>query len=279
MKAATFEYVRSLALTDALGEIGNGAAGIKLMAGSQSLGPMLNLRLARPTRVVDVSRIDALRRVSMEGNVVRIGAAVTHAEIEDGTHDAIRGSCLQKVASGIAYRAVRNRGTIGGSLAHADPAADWLLALTALDARLELVSAAGSRQLRVSEFMVGAFTTRLAAGEIISAVLVPEMGAGLRWGYYKLCRKTGEFAHASAAAAFDADTKLARVVLGALEQPPVCMESLALAIAREGPRAATAETIAAAVSAAMTDADEVARQMHRVAVKRCLAQAFGAAPQ
>lgn len=277
MKAAKFEYVRPTALSDALAEICNRAAGVKLIAGSQSLGPMLNLRLARPDRVVDISRIEALRGVSIEGNVIRIGAAVTHAEIEDGKHEAIRGSCLQKVASGIAYRAVRNRGTIGGSLAHADPAADWLLALTALDARLELVSATATRQVRVSEFMVGAFTTRLATGEIIGSILVPKMGAELRWGYYKLCRKTGEFAHASAAAAFDADAKLARVILGALEGPPVCMESLALTVAREGPHAATAETIAAAVAGVMTKADEVERQLHRVAVTRCLAQAFGPA--
>jgi carbon-monoxide dehydrogenase medium subunit len=124
MKAAAFEYVRAHSLADALREIGDAARGVKPMSGSQSLGPMLNLRLTRPSRVVDVSRLEPLRGVSVEGEVIRIGAAVTHAEIEDGKHEPIRGGFLQYVAAGIAYRAVRNRGTIGGSLAHADPAAD-----------------------------------------------------------------------------------------------------------------------------------------------------------
>ncbi len=277
MKAAAFEYVRAHTLADALREIGDKTAGAKPMSGSQSLGPMLNLRLARPGRVVDVSRLDALRSVSVEGNVIRIGAAVTHAEIEDGKHESIRGGCLQQVAAGIAYRAIRNRGTIGGSLAHADPAADWPLALTALDAQLELVSSRGTRRVRISEFIIGAFTTQLGDGEIIAAVLVPKTGSGLRWGYYKLCRKTGEFAHASAAAAFDAQTQLARLVVGALDGPPVCLDALARTIAREGPPAATTEAIASGVAGAMPNADGIARKMHEAVVARCLAQAFGSA--
>ena len=276
MKAAAFEYVMPHTLAEALREIGDVKAGAKPMSGSQSLGPMLNLRLTRPRRVIDVSRLDALRSVSVEEDVIRIGAAVTHAEIEDGKHEPIRGGCLQQVASGIAYRAIRNRGTIGGSLAHADPAADWPLALAALDARVELVSAEGIRQVRVIEFMIGAFTTLLADGELIAAVLVPKTGAGLRWGYHKLCRKTGEFAHASAAAAFDAQTRLARVVVGALDGPPVCLDALSRAIAGQGTGAATTEAIAAGVAGAMPNADGIARKMHAAVVARCLAQAFSA---
>ncbi len=275
MKAAAFEYVRAHTLADALREIADNRVGAKPISGSQSLGPMLNLRLARPVRVVDVSRLDALRSVSLDGTLIRIGAAVTHAEIEDGRHELIRGGCLQQVAAGIACRAIRNRGTIGGSLAHADPAADWPLALTALDARLELVSSGGIRHVRVREFMIGAYTTQLADAEIIAAVLVPKRGDGLRWGYYKLCRKPGEFAHASAAAAFDAHTTLAQLVIGALDGPPVCLDALAGAIARDGPSAVTSRAIATGVAAAMPNADGIARKMHEAVVARCLAQVFG----
>ncbi|BAO91970.1 FAD binding domain-containing protein [Caballeronia cordobensis] len=272
MKAAAFEYVRAASLPDALRELSSA----KPIAGSQSMGPMLNLRLARPARVVDVSRIADLRGVAEAGEFVRVGASVTHAEIEDGKHALLRHPYLRYVAGGIAYRAIRNRGTIGGSLAHADPAADWPLALSALDARLELSSANGTRQVRASEFMLGAFTTRLEEGEIITAVLLPKLGPTLRWGYYKLCRKTGEFAHASAAAAFDARSGLARIVLGALDGPPAALDDLASQVAQRGPAAATGDALAQAVASAMPNADSIDRSIHAAALERCLAQAFGA---
>ncbi|MFM0514025.1 FAD binding domain-containing protein [Paraburkholderia sp. RL17-373-BIF-A] len=275
MKAAAFEYVRAASLPEALREFGDSSNGAKPIAGSQSMGPMLNLRLARPARVVDISRVDELRSVTAVGDLVRVGAAITHAEIEDGNYELLRNDFMQYVASGIAYRAIRNRGTIGGSLAHADPAADWPLALSTLDARIELAKTGGKRQVRASEFMLGAFTTLLEEGEIISAVLVPKIGVSLRWGYYKLCRKTGEFAHASASAAFDAQTGLARVVLGALDGPPMALDVLAQSIAKQGPSAATAEAIAASVADAMPNADAIDRSMHEAVVERCLAQALG----
>ena len=275
MKAAAFDYVRAATLPQALSELGASAGSVKPISGSQSMGPMLNLRLARPSKVIDVSRVDELRSVTVSGDLIRVGAAITHAEIEDGKYELLRNGFMQYVASGIAYRAIRNRGTIGGSLAHADPAADWPLALATLDARIELAKAGGTRRVRSSEFMLGAFTTLLEEGEIISAVLLPKMGLTLRWGYYKLCRKTGEFPHASAAAAFDAQTGLARVVLGALDGPPVALEALAQSIAQHGPSAATPEAIAAGVASAMPNADAIDRSMHEATVERCLAQAFG----
>jgi carbon-monoxide dehydrogenase medium subunit len=275
MKAAAFDYIKSATLSEALQALQAGGAGAKPISGSQSLGPMLNLRLARPAQVVDVSRLADLRGVSETRDGIRVGAAVTHAEVEDGKHELLRHAYLRYVASGIAYRAVRNRGTLGGSLAHADPAADWPLALAALDARLELVRAGSSRIVRVGEFMLGAFTTQLEEGEIIAAVLLPKLGDTLCWGYYKLCRKTGEFAHASAAAAFDARTGLARVVLGALDGPPAALDGLAQAIARNGAAAATKEAIHSAVASVMPDADDIGRAMHAAALERCLAQVFG----
>ena len=277
MKAAKFDYVRAASLQQAIGELNDGDKTVKPMSGSQSFGPMLNLRLARPGRVVDVSRLDALRTVSADKQGIRIGAAVTHAEIEDGRHEALRHGYLQYVAGGIAYRAIRNRGTIGGSLAHADPAADWPLALSAIDARLELSRAGATRTVRNSEFMLGAFTTLLQEGELITAVLLPPLGPSMRWGYHKLCRKTGEFAHASAAAAFDPAIGLAKVVLGALDGPPRVLEALAVDIARRGAAAASAQALEEAVAQAMPGADAIDRSMHLAALQRCLRLALGTA--
>ena len=125
-------------------------------------------------------------------------------ELEDGCFPALRGHPLQRVAGGIAYRAIRNRGTIGGSLAHADPAADWPVVLAALGARSgPAFRRAATRRLGVADFMLGAYTTVLAADEIVAAVRRAALAPTSRWGYYKFCRKTGEFAEASCAALLD----------------------------------------------------------------------------
>lgn len=276
MKAALFDYAQPQDLAQALALLGTHAGSAKLMGGSQSLGPMLNLRLARPRFVVDISSIDKLRTVTEHASWVRIGAAVTHAEIEDGVHALLRDTPLQTVAGGIAYRAVRNRGTIGGSLAHADPAADWLVVAVAFGADIEMTSAAGTRIVAADAFMLGAYTTVLAEDEVISAVLFPAASASMRWGYSKLCRKTGEFAEASCAAYFDAAHGVARIAIGALSGAPQVLAEFAATIAGRGAPAATSDSIAAALALAMPDHDIVDRQLHAVAVERCLTQIFGA---
>ncbi|WP_420227649.1 FAD binding domain-containing protein [Pigmentiphaga litoralis] len=275
MKAALFDYTRPDEVGAALSAL-TGSPGAKAMGGSQSLGPMLNLRLARPGVVVDVSGIAGLRTVTKDGDSIRVGAAVTHAEIEDGVHPLLRGTPLQKIAAGIAYRSVRNRGTLGGSLAHADPAADWLVTAVAFEASLEIVSSAGSRRVDADAFMIGAYTTVLAENELIAAVRFPVASPAMRWGYYKYCRKTGEFAEASCAARFDSSTGMARIAIGALSGAPRLLPALAAAVAREGQTACTNEAIAHAVAEAMPDHDAVDRKLHAVAVRRCLAQLLGA---
>jgi carbon-monoxide dehydrogenase medium subunit len=134
---------------------------------------MLNLRLAQVGQMVDLSRLDALRGFELRADVLRIGAAVTHARIEDGELPDVTHGLLPSVASNIAYRAVRNRGTLGGSLAHADPAADWVSTMRLLDAAIVLQGPSGERSLPASEFLLGPFTTALAADEIVVAVDVP----------------------------------------------------------------------------------------------------------
>ncbi|MDX3896203.1 FAD binding domain-containing protein [Pusillimonas sp.] len=277
MKAAKFEYERVDSLAAALDLLHDESVVVKAMGGSQSLGPMLNLRLARPAKVVDVSGLPELRTVTEVDGRIRVGGAVTHAEIEDGVFPLLAGHMMQSVAERIAYRAVRNRGTLGGSLAHADPAADWVLATTALGAQVEIAAPGGnSRMANMPEFMIGAYTTELGAGELIAAVHVPKMNPGARWGYYKFCRKTGEFAEASCSAFFDPSTQTARIAVGALDGAPQLLDELAARVAEKGAAAIDRDAIHAAVKAITPEKSEVDRGLFVTVVERCLRQALDA---
>lgn len=276
MKAASFDYVKPATLVETLRALARSDGQAKLMAGSQSLGPMLNLRLARPAQVVDVSRLDELRTVELIEGRVRVGASVTHAEIEDGCFELLRGHPVQEMAARIAYRSVRNRGTVGGSLAHADPAADWILAARALNALVEVRAfEQAPRLIKMQDFMLAAYTTSLAEGEVITALHLPRLSAQARWGYYKFCRKTGEFAEASCAVYFEPASATAQIVVGALDGAPVALETLASEVARGGLAVASEAAIEAALKGAIEQLDTLGRRMAGAAIARCLAQAFG----
>ena len=153
MKPVAFDYERPTTLADAARLLGQGHGFSKVLAGGQSLGPMLNLRLAQPDLLVDITSIPELTTVADDRDHLEIGACVTHADIEDGrVPDHVQG-LLRHVAGRIAYRAVRNRGTIGGSLAHADPAADWISALALVGAQAVVWTPRGSRSIAVADLM------------------------------------------------------------------------------------------------------------------------------
>jgi carbon-monoxide dehydrogenase medium subunit len=274
MKAARFDYLRPSDLGAALAALAKAEGSGKLLAGGQSLGPMLNLRLARPSLLVDVSRLEALARVDDIGVAFRIGAGVTHSRIEDMSGRLAGGEMLCEVAAGIAYRAIRNRGTIGGSIAHADPAADWPLALAALGATINIRAVGGVRSIPAEQFVLGAFSTALRDTEIIETIDVPKLSRAGRYGYYKFCRKTGEFAEASAAAVFDPETRSARVYLGAVRPVPVALATLAARIAREGKSGASREAVVGAIAEAAGDLDAVERRMAASVTSRALQQVF-----
>jgi len=270
VKAAAFEYLRPRDVGEALKALASMPGEAKPIAGGQSLGPMLNLRLARPRLLVDVSRIQSLKSIADEGEAWRIGAAVTHSQLEDRPLAGCEP--LAQVARVIAYRAVRNRGTVGGSLAHADPAADWPLVLAALDAVVRVTGPAGSRDIQADAFMSGAFTTALAEDEIVESVRVPKLGSGARWGYYKFCRKTGEFPEAAAALLLDPGRRVARLFAGALDRAPQPLGSVARAVAQEG--AVSDEIIAAALARVVPDMTPGARKLRATAVRRAIRQAL-----
>jgi len=219
MKPSAFDYQRAGNVGQATSLLA-GSDIAKICGGGQSLGPMLNLRLAQVDRLIDVSQIDALKQFKADEKVLRVGAAVTHASIEDGNLPDVTLGLLPRVASGIAYRAVRNRGTIGGSLAHADPAADWVNTMHLLNAAIITQGGGGERRVLAEEFFIGPFTTALEPDELIVAVEIPCFSARSRWSYRKVCRKPGEFAEAIAAVWVDPQRGIARAMIGALGGMP-----------------------------------------------------------
>ena len=233
----------------------------RIMAGGQSLGPMLNLRLARPSHVVSITGLPDLMTIEDTKDAVTIGACVTHATIADGRVPDIGKGILPAIAQNIAYRAVRNRGTIGGSLCHADPAADWLCTLTTLDAAVLALSPDGGRAIALTKFVVGPFRNALAPGEIVQAVRIPKISPDARWGYYKACRKPGEFAHAMAAVLLDPARNIRRAVIGAVGGAPIVLDGANLA-----PDIAERALMQSGL-------DEIGRGMQLTALRRALEQA------
>lgn len=273
MKPARFDYERPANLAGALRLLRQDGAAVKIVAGSQSLGPMLNLRLVQPDLLVDITGLPELKRVEVGDTHIVIGACVTHADIEDGRAldpaDAT-GAVLALVARGIAYRAVRNRGTLGGSIVHADPSADWISSLCALGAEVLIAGPSGQRAMPLAEFMTGVFEVDLAADEILEAVCIPRLSPQARWGYHKLCRKTGEFAHAIGAVLHDPGRGVCRVVLGATESRPIVMPE-ATALFDESRMLRTEAARALLVEAGHVDA--IHNQTHLAALKRAALKA------
>jgi aerobic carbon-monoxide dehydrogenase medium subunit len=282
MKPARFVMERPRDLAAALSMIVGADETTKIMAGGQSLGPMLNLRLVEPDRVIDVSGVQELRRVDRADGSLVIGACVTHADIEDDRVPDVANGMLARVAAGIAYRAVRNRGTIGGSLVHADPAADWVSALSALGAEVEIASyARKSRSIGVGEFVLGALDVALAADELVTAVRVPVLPSSARWGYVKHSRKVGEFAEAIGAVVIDPERGYGRAVIGAVEGAPVVIEDARVLFGGAiGPSFAGRfdATAADALLAATGMSDPVDRHVHVTVLRRAVGQASGQGP-
>ena len=197
MTPAAFAFHRAMAWED-LPEL-LAAPGAMPVAGAQSLMPMLALRVAEPPLLVALDALPGFRSSNAAGAELRLGAGLTHAALEDGIGaEPLRG-WLARVASGIAYRPIRNRGTVGGSLALHDPAADWPVALLALGAVVALRRGAAVRRLPLDAFLTDAFATALEPGEVLAAVEIPRPPAGARFGWCKLAPAPGAFAEAAAA--------------------------------------------------------------------------------
>ena len=262
MKAAAFEYVCARDAAHAVEALAAADGFAKPIAGGQSLGPMLNLRLTEPDLLVDVRTCPDLRGYRDEGDAIYYGAAVTHAEIEDG---AVPDPChgwMAAAARRIAYRVVRNRGTLGGSIAHADPAADWLVVLFLLGAEIVVLGRDGTRTVALREFVTGPFSTVLGVDEVLAGVRVTKRSPRVRYGYRKIAVKAGEFATAFCVALLDPERGESRAVLGAIERPPITIDDVSILSDTAG-----AETF---VNDRVAGLDAPTARLHAVTLRRAV---------
>jgi carbon-monoxide dehydrogenase medium subunit len=276
VKPVNFAYERPRHLDDAIGLLADQSAHTKVLAGGQSLGPMLNLRLVQPDLIIDITALDQLKQTEKLRDHVVLGACVTHADIEDGRVPDVTNGAMRAVAAGIAYRAVRNRGTIGGSLTNADPSADWVSALSALGAEAIVRRADGARILAVEDFVIGALETVLGANELLEAIRVPAQSASAQWGYYKVCRKPGEYAQAIGAVLLDRPRKVFRAVIGATERKPLVLTDARALFGGAYDLARFDRAAADAMLQSIAMTDPLDRQIHIVALARAVRQAAGA---
>jgi carbon-monoxide dehydrogenase medium subunit len=233
MKPAPFLYHRAASIEDAIAQLDDMDGIVRPLAGGQSLVPMLNLRLAPVSKLVDLGRIGALKRAEEQGNRIRYGALLTHADFEDRRIPDASNGLMPFVGGQIAYRAVRTRGTIGGAISLADPAADWLTTVIALEADIGLVGPSGRRTVPAIEFVTGPYMTALDHAELVESILVPRRPATERWGHYKATRKVGEYAESMAIALFDDASGQARIVLGAVDGAPLVLSQTAVEIGKK----------------------------------------------
>jgi aerobic carbon-monoxide dehydrogenase medium subunit len=222
MISQKFEFHAPTTVAEAVALLASNSEDGKALAGGMSLVPAMNLGIARPTAVVSLNRVGELDYVRDEGESVRIGAMTRHRRIASDEILAGAFPMLGRAASVIGDVQVRNRGTIGGSIAHADPAADYLPVMLVLGASFKAVSAAGERTIAAEDFFLGAMSTVLASGELLVEIKLPKPPAGAGTSYLRLARLEGSFPLANAAAVVDGGP--ARVAVGATTAAPFLLE-------------------------------------------------------
>ena len=200
MKAAAFDYVKPKALNEALSLLEEAGEDARLIAGGQTLLAPLNMRLSEPSVLIDITDIAELKGISVVGNNLRIGALVTHTEIEDSELVAKNAPLLKAAAPHIAHRAIRNLGTWGGSLAYGDPAAEWPACSLTLGATMIIHGPSGERRVSAKDFFIDLYTTSLEPDEILVATEIPLASKQEVFYFHELARRHGDYAVAGLAA-------------------------------------------------------------------------------
>ena len=283
MKPVSFRYFAPRTVDDALDLLAAHDQEGKILAGGQSLVPAMNFRLARPTSLIDINRIDALDYVREREGELHIGALARHARFEAPVTGGALSAFLPRVARHIAHLPIRSRGTFCGSIAHADPASEWCLLAATLDAKLVIVSRRGQRNVRPNEFFVGALTTILEPDELLTEIRLPLLDEGWRTGFAEFSRRAGDYALAMCAVflRFEegriSETRLG--VGGATDRPSrIAAAEAALTGTDGGPEIfRNAGNIAAETIDPLEDihaSPEYRRDLVRAMVGRALGQAF-----
>jgi aerobic carbon-monoxide dehydrogenase medium subunit len=284
MIPARFDYVRPASVDEAVGALANGGEDAKVIAGGQSLLPLLRLRLAFPELLVDVGGLTELRGVRDEGGSLWIGALTTHDEVIRDPLIAEHCGLLAEAAGTVADPAVRHRGTLGGSLAHADPAGDLPAVALALDATMTARGPGGERAIGASEFFLDYLTTALAPGEILTGVRVPKLGPGWGYRYEKFHRTAQAWAIVGVAAlARRSDGHVAEARIGLANMGPVPVRAQAAEAAAAGAEASPDSLRSAAQQADegtqppadLHGAPDYRRHLARVLTARALVVASG----
>ena len=281
MKPSDLAYSRPQTIERAVEELNAGDGDAKIIAGGQSLMPMLNLRMVMTERLIDVTGIERLRETADDGSAVRLGACVTHDAIASGAVPDPSNGLMRYVGGRIAYQAVRNRGTLGGSLALADPAADWVTTMALLGATITCHTASGTRETPAQDFVHGPYMTGLEPGDLLTSISIPKTGPGTAWGTYKLCRKTGEFAHAMASVLRTPDE--ARAYLGATDGAPIRLAHVAEMLSsmpewREDLSKPINDALDADLASVDHMLDEVRIWQARTCLTRAIKMSFGVTP-
>ena len=271
MKAPAFAYARPRRITEVLKLLEKHGDEARLLAGGQTLLATLNMRLSEPALLIDMQSVHELKGLSVIGDCLRIGAMVTHSQIESSTLVARHAPLLTRAAPHIAHRAIRNLGTFGGSIAYGDPAAEWPACLLALDGTVVARSLQGERRIAASDFFTGLYTTALAPNEIIIACEVPLATGAHRFAFDELVRRHGDYAVVGLAAtgqwidgALD-QLRLAWIGVGSMPFRSMTTERLL-----QG-QPVTDQLLAQAMEALRAELQPEADLAHSVAAKRHLA--------
>lgn len=224
MKAASFDYIKPATITQVLALLQDHGDDARLLAGGQTLMATLNMRLSEPQLVIDITGIESLRGIRLQGDALRIGALVTHTEIEFSPLVAQHAPLLKAAAPHIAHRAIRNSGTWGGSIAYADPAAEWPTCLLALGGTVIAQSPQGERRIDADDFFTGLYSTALRPDELLIACELPLARADHWFGFSELARRHGDYAIVGMAATARRDgaaLKGLRIALLGLDATPL----------------------------------------------------------
>ncbi len=232
MKPAPFDYIAATSVDMAAAALADGGDDAKIIAGGQSLVPLLNFRLLRPSILIDINRIESLAFISETATDIRVGALTRQYQLETSPVIARHLPVLSCAMTHVAHLAIRNRGTIGGSLAHGDPAAELPMMALLLDAELHIGSVAAARITAARDFFLDALTVDLNAGEIVTEIALPKLPPQTGWGFAEVSRRRGDFALAAAAATL-------AVAAGAIVEARIALSG----IGRTAVRAATAESL------------------------------------
>ena len=279
MKPAAFAYAKARSLDDAIRLLGTHEGEARLLAGGQSLIATLNMRLSSPSLLVDINGVAGLDGISVRNGMVEIGALTRHVTVERSSDIAKHAPLIALAMPHIAHPAIRNRGTIGGSLAYADPAAELPACLVALDGEIDIAGPGGKRTVKAADFHKGLFETALGPHDVLTAVRIPAASARTRVGFAELARRHGDYAMVGLAAAAAADGKSLsdiRLVYFGVGETPVRVRKAETALA--------SGSVDAAVNALDLDpagdiqaSAEVKRHLAGVLLRRVAGQLMGGA--